>query len=332
MFAAKIRQVADAMPTAPEFLVTTLIPVLATAIATSQTLVIHRTAGYTARPIFRTINVAKTGRKKTPSQNAILKALYKLESSAAADYNYQLSEHGQDYRDWAKNKDGPEPKPPTRTRYVCQDTTLAAKVKIHSENPRGLLLYKDEASAFITERGRFSSGKGDGGELEADLVEFNGGVLQCDRKADGNLYLERTGINRVGATQYSKLQTLMGNHNDDCGEFSRYLFCAAGSPPSKINLSSDVGDIDLTSEIMRLFTILSELPERDYLMSSAAKTAFQRYQHELTDHLIAHRPSSLRSSVSKVRDLLWTFHTLAPFGQLCFGRAIPRANRERSNC
>ena len=49
--ARKVLQVADAMPTAPEFLVTTLIPALATAMGTAHTLVIHATAGYTVLPI-----------------------------------------------------------------------------------------------------------------------------------------------------------------------------------------------------------------------------------------------------------------------------------------
>ena len=55
----------------------------------------------------------------------------------------------------------PRPQKPKRKRYFSNDDTLAARIQIHAENPKGFLLYRDEASAFITERGRFSSGKGD---------------------------------------------------------------------------------------------------------------------------------------------------------------------------
>jgi hypothetical protein len=303
------------MPTAPEFLVTTLIPVLAAAMGTAQTLVIHATAGYKATPIFRSIIVAQTGRKKTPAQMSILGALTQLEQSAAADHAYAMAEYESDYRTWLKSSKGsddpgPEPRKPTRQRYMTQDSTLAARIQIHSDNPRGLLLYKDEASAFITERGRFSSGKGDGGEFEADLSEFNGGPIMTDRKTDGNTFLAKSAISRVGATQYSTLQRLMGSHDDDCGEFARYLFCAAEAPPSKLDLSKDVGDIGLTSDVIAVFTALSELPEQAYLLSPEAKQAFQVYQHELTDRQIAEDHPSLQSAYPKFetyfgRFVLW---------------------------
>jgi hypothetical protein len=315
VLARKLRQVAEAMPTAPEFLITTLIPVLATAMGTAQTLVIHATAGYKAVPIFRSIIVAQTGRKKTPAQAAILGALTQLEQSAAADHDIAVADYELEHREWLKaskgsDDPGPEPKKPTRQRYMTQDSTLAARIQIHSDNPRGLLLYKDEASAFITERGRFSSGKGDGGEFEADLSEFNGGAIMTDRKGDGSTFLAKSAISRVGATQYSTLQRLMGSHDDDCGEFARYLFCAAEAPPSKLDLSKDVGDIGLTSDVMRVFTALSELPEQAYLLSPEAKRVFQAYQHELTDRQIAEDHPSLQSAYPKFetyfgRFVLW---------------------------
>jgi hypothetical protein len=315
VLARKLRQVAEAMPTAPEFLVTTLIPVLAAAMGTAQTLVINATTSYKETAIFRSIIVAQTGRKKTPAQAIILGALTQLEQTAAEDYAYALAEYEADYRAWAKASKGkedagPEPKKPTRRRYMTQDSTLAARIQIHSDNPRGLLLYKDEASAFITERGRFSSGKGDGGEFEADLSEFNGGSIMTDRKTDGNTFLAKSAISRVGATQYSTLQRLMGDHDDDCGEFARYLFCAAEAPPSLIDLSKDVGDIGLTSDVMRAFTALSELPERAYLLSPEAKELFQAYQHDLTYRQIDADHPSMESAYPKFqtyfgRFILW---------------------------
>ena len=312
---AKIQQVAEAMPTAPEFLVSSLIPTLATAMGTAHTLVIHATAGYTARAIFRSIIVAGTGRKKTPAQSSILNAITNLEQSAALDYEHDLIAYEQEHRDWLRasrgNDDpGPEPVKPKRRRFITQDNTLAARIQIHSENPRGLLLYKDEASAFITERGRFTSGKGDGGETEADLSEFNGGAIMCDRKGDGSTFLAKSAISRVGATQFSTLQKLMGDHTDVSGEFARYLFCAAEAPPSKIDLSKDVGDIGLTSAVMELFDRLQRMPEASYLLGPEAKRVFQAYQHELTDRQVNEDHPGMQAAYPKFetyfgRFILW---------------------------
>lgn len=283
--ASQLRETARAMPTASEFLATTLIPVLASRIGTSQTLVISARAGYTVRPIFRTMIVAPTGRKKTPAQKAIVSSLDKLESIHYETYRLQLEQYEEELTAWKRNSDGDEPKPtpPKRKRFVSTDDTLAARIQIHTENPNGLLLYRDEGSAFITERGRFSSGKGDGGETEADLSEFNGGSLSRDRKTDGSTFLAKTGISRTGATQYTKLQRLMGDHNDGTGEWARYLFCLADAPPSYLDLTGDDIDTGLQQTLIDLIQLLDELPERNYLLSHEAKLTFMEYQHLLTD-------------------------------------------------
>lgn len=319
--ASQFRQVAEAMPTAPEFLMTTLIPAAASRIGTSSRLVISATAGYTVAPIFRTIVVAKTGRKKTPSQAVVMDALARLEEIYYQTYELDKAEYEAELERWESlsrqdKADEPRPQKPIRKRYFSNDDTLAARIQIHAENPRGFLLYRDEASAFITERGRFASGKGDNGETEADLSEFNGKSLSRDRKTDGSIFMARTAISRTGATQYSKLQALMGKHQDDCGEWARYLFCAADSPPSYLDLTKDVGDLGLQKSLIQLLERLDELPEQDYLLSDSAKMAFMRYQHQLTDRAIATDHPSLQSAFPK-------FETY--FGRFCLWLHIVNA-------
>ena len=310
--ASQLRQVAEAMPTAPEFLITTLIPAVASRIGTSSRLAISETAGYTVSPIFRTIIVAKTGRKKTPSQAVVMDALAKLEEIHHQTYELEKSEYEAELSHWEqlpKKEKSQEPCPqqPTRKRYFSNDDTLAARIQIHTENPRGFLLYRDEASAFITERGRYAKSKGDNGETEADLSEFNGKSLSRDRKADGSIFMARTAISRTGATQFSKLKALMGKHQDDCGEWARYLFCAADSPPSYLDLTKDVGDLGLTAALIDLVEKLDDLPEQDYSLTDAAKVAFMEYQHELTDRAIATDHPSLQSAIPKIETYFGRF-------------------------
>ena len=300
--AQQLKATAKAMPTAPEFLVTTLIPVLASRIGTSQTLVISRRAGYAVRPIFRTLIVAPTGRKKTPAQKAVISSLTDLEAIHYQTYQLEMEQYQQELASWKRSKsddDAPEPTPPRRKRFVSTDDTLAARIQIHRENPKGLLLYRDEGSAFITERGRFSSGKGDGGETEADLSEFNGGSLSRDRKTDGSTFLAKTGISRTGAIQYTKLQDLMGAHQDDCGEWARYLFCAADAPPSYLDLMGDDNETGLLKTLIDLVQSLDDLPESSYLLSDGAKFAFMEYQHLLTDRAMTTDHPALGAALPK---------------------------------
>ena len=306
----QLRATAEAMPTAPEFLATTLIPVLASRIGTSQTLVISARARYKVTPIFRTMIVAPTGRKKTPAQKSIISVLNELESIHYQTYQLDMEEYERELAAWKPGSDEPKPKPPKRKRYVSTDDTLAARIQTHSENPKGLLLYRDEGSAFINERGRFSNGKGDGGETEADLSEFNGGSLSRDRKTDGSTFLAKTGISRTGAIQFAKLQELMGSHQDDCGEWARYLFCAADAPPSYLNLMGDDSDTGLQQTLINLIQKLDDLPERDYLLSQDAKVAFMEYQHLLTDRAIEIDHPALAAALPKFETYFGRFTLL----------------------
>ena len=295
----QLRATAEAMPTAPDFLATTLIPVLASRIGTSQTLVIKAAAGYSVRPIFRTLIVAPTGRKKSPAQKSIISVLTELESVYYQTYKNELEQFEQDLDQWKPGGDAPKPSPPVRRRYISTDDTLAARIQVHKENPAGLLLYRDEGSAFVTERGRFNNSRGDGGETEADLSEFGGGALSRDRKADGSTFLAKTGISRTGAIQYAKLRQLMGDHQDDCGEWARYLFCAAPVPPSYIDLMGEDTDTGLQKTLIDLIQRLGDLPERAYLLSHNAKLVFMAYQHQLTDRAMETDHPALASALPK---------------------------------
>ncbi|MGD1950725.1 MAG: DUF3987 domain-containing protein [Leptolyngbyaceae cyanobacterium] len=298
---------AEAMPTAPEFLATTLIPVLASRIGTSATLILNAKGNYTVSPIFRTIIVAPTGRKKTPAQKSIISVVSELEKQAYQRYQTELEAYELALETW-KRDDGPPPEKPTRKRFFSNDDTLAARIQVHSENPRGILLYRDEASAYFNERGRFANGRGDGGETEADLSEFNGGSLSRDRKGDGSIFLEKTAISRTGAIQYIKLQELMGDHRDSCGEWARYLFCAADAPLAYIDLLSDDGDTGLRQTLIALLEILDELSECEYYLSSnQAKIAFMEYQHELTDRAVATDHPSMQAAFPKFESYFGRF-------------------------
>lgn len=298
---------AEAMPTAPEFLATTLIPVLASRIGTSATLILNAKGNYTVSPIFRTIIVAPTGRKKTPAQKTIISVVSELEKQAYQRYQTEFEAYELALETY-KRDDGPPLEKPTRKRFFSNDDTLAARIQVHSENPRGILLYRDEASAYFNERGRFANGRGDGGETEADLSEFNGGSLSRDRKGDGSIFLEKTAISRTGAIQYIKLQELMGDHRDSCGEWARYLFCAADAPLAYIDLLSDDGDTGLRQMLIDLLEILDELSECEYYLSGdQAKIAFMEYQHELTDRAVATDHPSMQAAFPKFESYFGRF-------------------------
>lgn len=86
-------------------------------------------------------------------------------------------------RDRKDNGPPPEkPEPPQAVRYVVSDTTVEALAPLLQENPRGLLLARDELAGWIGSFDRYSGGKG-GADAAHWLSMHNGESILVDRKA-----------------------------------------------------------------------------------------------------------------------------------------------------
>ncbi|WP_347566172.1 DUF3987 domain-containing protein [Scytonema sp. UIC 10036] len=66
-----------------------------------------------------------------------------------------------------QNSGSPEelPTSPVRQRYLTKDIMLETLQRIHSENPRGLLYYRDELAGLFKTRDRYRGGLGVGSIL-----------------------------------------------------------------------------------------------------------------------------------------------------------------------
>lgn len=298
--ARQLTQTALSMPTAPEWLFTTLIPAAGSRMGAAR-VIVSVAAKYFQPAIFRSIIVGSTGHKKTPAQKAVLEALENLEGEEFERFQREGAFYEAACKSTPKGMpqpDAPEP----RRRFVVTDATIEALVRIHSENPRGFLVYRDEASAFIAARNKYRNGKGD--DAEQELSEFNGGMLSKDRTKE-SLFIARTAISRTGGTQWETLQALMANHEDTTGEWARWLFCAAECPPSYINLSSDSDrDFGLTDSLRRLYQRLDCIEPADYLLSRDAKNIFERKQHQLIDWSRQEDCPGLKASFPKFESYL----------------------------
>ena len=173
---------------------------------------------------------------------------------------------------------------------------------MHYENPRGLLRFRDEGSAFLSELGRFSRGKGDGGEAEADLSEFNGSELDPDRVTNrAERRLTRTALQRLGATQPEILKRLMGDHADERGLWARYLFCLVDTPPAYLDFSNPTPPTKLTNTLTNLHKRLETLPEQDYLLSETAKPVFQAAYNHYRSIVYVNNDSDLGSAAAAAK-------------------------------
>jgi len=286
-FAKRLIETATAMPTAPEFLFTTLLATAASRIGTAAQVVIKPSGQYTQPMVIWSALVADSGAMKTPAQRVIIEPLIARETAAADAYEQQLDEYTAETerRKLRKGQDLEEsvrPVKPIRKRYITKDITLETLQRIHGENPRGLLYYRDELVGMHKSRNAYRGGVG--ADEEAELDQHNGSAIIYDR-GDKSICLARSAISRTGSIQWEVLADIMGNHGDFNGQFARWLFCATKAPKRYLRLLGKETDVDtgISQALEQLYQNLEKLAPRDYLLSFDAKQLFELWQHKLVD-------------------------------------------------
>lgn len=269
---------AAAMPTAPEYLFNTVLSASASRIGTAARVVINPEGGYTQPCIFWTANVAHSGQAKTPPQQAILKPLEEMEAAAKESHDIQME-------DYENDKDA-EGKPPVRQRRLLNNVTTSTKIRIHDENPRGLLEYMDELVADYQRLNQFKNGKGD--DLQLELSFWNGSGGNFDRH-DARLFLKRVALSKTGTYQWDTLARLIATDEINfiaSGYSSRFLYCSIADAPARfLDLLStpNPAAVRLEEKLSWLYAQLERLPETDYFLSHEARVLFQGWNHTLVN-------------------------------------------------
>jgi hypothetical protein len=266
---------ASAMPTACEYLFNTLLAASASRIGTAAQIIIKPEGGYKQPCILWTANVSHSGQAKTPPQQEIIAPLEEMESQASELYDAQLQDYEQD--------DDNDAKPPVRQRRLLNNVTSSTKIRLHGQNPRGLLEYIDELVADYSRLNQYKAGKGD--DLQLELGFWNGAAVSYDRH-DVQLFLKHTGFSKTGTYQWDTLARLMADEVNfiASGYSARFLYCSILDAPSRyLNLLSPSGNDTLAQLLGWLYGELEKLPEADYLLSYEAKVLFQGWNHALVN-------------------------------------------------
>jgi len=266
---------ATAMPTAPEYLFNTLLAASASRIGTAKRVVINPEGGYKQPCIFWTANVAHSGQAKTPPQQVVVEPLEEMEAEAKELHDLRLADYEQD--------NNSEQAPPLRQRRLLNNVTTSTKIRIHDENPRGLLEYIDELVADYQRLNQYKNGKGD--DLQLELSFWNGSSANYDR-SDVRLYLARTGFSKTGTYQWDTLARSMADDVNfiASGYSSRFLYCSVLDAPARyLDLLSHRTPDTLKEKLSWLYGELERLPEADYLLSHEAKVLFQGWNHTLVN-------------------------------------------------
>lgn len=207
--------------------------------AIGATRVIRLKRGWREPAILWCVVVAPSGSVKSEGGKLVLASLLKREKRMRKEYEEAMRLHGplqqvfeRDLSQWKRSKDGslpPEPpEPPVLRETIIGDATVEGVARVLQNNPRGLLLERDELAAWLGSFDRYSSGKGDSQNW---INMHGGGYVKVTRAGLAKpLLIDRACVSVSGTIQPGTLTALLGSEHRESGLAARLLFA---NPPRR---------------------------------------------------------------------------------------------------
>ena len=179
--------------------------------------------GWVSRPIIYMVLVGSPSCGKTPPLQQAVAPLLKLDG----EYDMIYCKEMETYRRWermsAKQRERhslpEEMKMPKRKCLVVVDSTVEALIGALRDNPRGVLIYKDEIDSLLSNFNRYNSS--DEGYF---LSLFSGTPFKYSRKSNNeHIFLANPYCSIIGTTQPGRLGEQFGGKRMMNGFSSRFL-------------------------------------------------------------------------------------------------------------
>ena len=299
--ASFVRCGSEAIGCDPSFLALPLLVGFASAIGNSRRIQLKR--GWTEPAILWGVCIGESGCTKSPALELALRAVRRRQERLMREYQEAFEQWKLDFDRyeaekvaWKKNATkNPEtsgdpptvPPQPIFERCWADDVTIEAQAKLLQDNPRGVLMIRDELSGWL-HFDRYTTGKGKGSETAKWLEMFHGRALMVDRKTTGTIYVPQASVSIIGGIQPGVLSRHISQEHRDNGLLARLLLTM---PPRRAKQWTET-DIDPGAEakIVELFDNLYNLkPARNsegeprpaiLTMRSSGKRTWVRFYNE----------------------------------------------------
>jgi hypothetical protein len=219
--------------------------------------------------------IARSGSNKTEPCKCILNPLMLADRKAYKNYKLQ--------HDVWKANGGNESgdAEPVFQQHLISDSTPEARNKVLSENPNGVMLYRDEIKGFLDDIGRYNKS----GEI-AQLISIHSAMdITINRKSDAPLLIERPFFSIIGGIQPSIIadafgkDVLMGN-----GFNARWLFVYPQDKPPVMYQDSTISEETQNGweqYILKLCNSDFSAINNEFILAGTAKQVYIDYYNEL---------------------------------------------------
>ena len=263
-------------------------------------------------PILWPVVVGESGTAKSPALAAVTEHVQRHEKELRDQYRFDVDDYEtakatyeKALADWQKSKkeDEPPARPqhPVAQRAVVVDPTVEALANVLADNPRGVLLARDELSGWFGSMDRYASGKG-GGDEAFWLSAYDGRPHSVDRRTGNrtSIYLESAAVWITGCIPPAVLRRSVGTERRESGLLARLLVAA---PPPRPQLWSERSiDVSTKDRLGHMLDGLYRLAGTTDSLGNACPRLI-RLSREAKEVFVPWHDEHSRQTISHVGDL-----------------------------
>jgi DNA polymerase I-like protein with 3'-5' exonuclease and polymerase domains len=235
-----VREGAAALGCDPSYLALPALAVVAGLVGNTREIRLKR--DWHEPSVLWTAAVGDSGTLKSPAQKKVMGPVYRLQKELIDRFKLEMEEYekakaayDERAREAKKEKRTLEAEPPEKPilpRLVTGDVTIEKLAQLLEDNPRGLILSRDELGGWLGSFSRYK-GKGVGSDLPNWLEIFRAETLVVDRKTGERptLYIPRAAVSVNGTIQPGALARALTPEYFEAGMPARLLMCM---PPRRV--------------------------------------------------------------------------------------------------
>ncbi len=233
-----VRESAAALGCDPSYVALPVLAVAASAIGNARS--IRLKASWFEPCVVWAGIVGESGTLKSPAYHRAVSPLFRRQKQLLQQWKDEHLKYLEDLADYkAKKKSGEEdlgdpPEEPLQRRVVVSDVTIEKLAEVLEDNPRGILVARDELAGWLMSFSRYK-GKSGGSDLPNWLEMHRAGTVVVDRKTGERrtLFVQRAAASVTGGIQPGVLARVMTADFLDAGLAARLVMSYPPRQPKR---------------------------------------------------------------------------------------------------
>jgi hypothetical protein len=269
-----IKKSAESLPCPVDFIGLPVLAVASSFIGAGRPMQIKK--GWQERPIIYGMTVGSTGTRKSPALEKAMAPATKRDRELAAKYKAARREYENKRRQAKANKtDFNEPEP-VEQQHVTTDTTVEALADVLGWNPRGVLVYRDEATGWVASLNQYKGGKGS--DRQFWLSAWSCQDYTVNRKGKPPLRIIRPFLSVIGNLPPDMLGELADRRGREDGFIDRILF--AYPDPVQVKWTDSTVNPKLEGKYVNACLGIGRLPDAVLTLTAQARAEFSLWYDE----------------------------------------------------